>query len=522
MVTPPGTPAEADVCIVGGGPVGLALAHALVRKGRTVVVLESGGDHAPGAGASAGAREDDALDAEVVDHGAGLRLAPLWTSRARGVGGTGRLWNTEVGGMASAKYLPLDPLDFEARPDVPWTGWPFGAETLAPWLDGVADLCGFAPDVWRAAPPREAGDPSPFRVGVYPFGPRTAFTENLPRRLAAAPGAAILPRATATGLLWHPDGGRVAGVEWRDATGAGHRLEARATVLAAGALENARILLEAARGDPGVPWADAWWLGRGLMEHPIDRSLRLHTRDPRLCPLPGFFGPHQVGGWPSDAPGAWRLGRLSLPPERLRAEGLPNLSVRFTAQEAGAAVLEAPAARSWARRLVPGSALRRRVGDVVRWGGRQLRRRQGVEYTLHVDLEQWPDPRNRVTLGDALDAAGRRRLAVDWRWSEADEGHRLRLLDAVTRGLESAGMGRVVRDSSVPLLPDAHHHAGTTRMHADPAQGVVDPELKVHGTGGLFVCGASAFPTAGVANPTLTALALALRLAHHLASTPTA
>lgn len=59
-------------------------------------------------------------------------------------------------------------------------------------------------------------------------------------------------------------------------------------------------------------------------------------------------------------------------------------------------------------------------------------------------------------------------------------------------------------------------------MHADPAQGVVDPELKVHGTRGLFVCGASAFPTAGVANPTLTALALALRLAHHLASTPTA
>ena len=64
--------------------------------------------------------------------------------------------------------------------------------------------------------------------------------------------------------------------------------------------------------------------------------------------------------------------------------------------------------------------------------------------------------------------------------------------------------------------PNAHHHVGTTRMHADPGQGVVDAHGRVHGLTNLFVTGSSVFPTGGFANPTLTIVALALRLAEHL------
>ena len=70
------------------------------------------------------------------------------------------------------------------------------------------------------------------------------------------------------------------------------------------------------------------------------------------------------------------------------------------------------------------------------------------------------------------------------------------------------------------LDPAAHHHAGTTRMHADPEQGVVDENLRVREWENLFVSGASVFPTAGVANPTLTIVALSLRLADYLSSRP--
>jgi choline dehydrogenase-like flavoprotein len=63
----------------------------------------------------------------------------------------------------------------------------------------------------------------------------------------------------------------------------------------------------------------------------------------------------------------------------------------------------------------------------------------------------------------------------------------------------------------------AHHHMGTTRMADDPARGVVDRDLKVHGLGNLHVGGSSVWVTGcGATNPTLTIVALALRLADRL------
>ena len=61
-----------------------------------------------------------------------------------------------------------------------------------------------------------------------------------------------------------------------------------------------------------------------------------------------------------------------------------------------------------------------------------------------------------------------------------------------------------------------NHHMGTTRMHTDPRQGVVDADLKVHGIANLFVAGSGVFPTYGASNPTLNLVALTLRLAAHL------
>jgi choline dehydrogenase-like flavoprotein len=83
--------------------------------------------------------------------------------------------------------------------------------------------------------------------------------------------------------------------------------------------------------------------------------------------------------------------------------------------------------------------------------------------------------------------------------------------------MERSGFGRIAIRKELPPDPNACHHAGTTRMHADPRWGVTDPQGRVHGTDNLFVAGGSLFPTSGYANPTLTIVALALRLADHLA-----
>jgi choline dehydrogenase-like flavoprotein len=86
-----------------------------------------------------------------------------------------------------------------------------------------------------------------------------------------------------------------------------------------------------------------------------------------------------------------------------------------------------------------------------------------------------------------------------------------------------AGIGKLVGsdeategDALRNIFPTAHHHMGTTRMHTDPRHGVVDENCRVHAMTNLFVSGTSVFPTGGYINPTLTAIALSVRLADHV------
>jgi len=150
------------------------------------------------------------------------------------------------------------------------------------------------------------------------------------------------------------------------------------------------------------------------------------------------------------------------------------------------------------------------------WGRRSGNARRFAAFELMLNLEQAPDPDNRVTLGTGRDALGLPRAHVVWRWRERDQRSLDQARRILARDLEEAGVGRIVPISGTTLDPNAHHHLGATRMHRDPRQGVVDEHGRVHATANLFVAGSSVFPTGGCANPTLTIVALALRLADHL------
>ena len=69
------------------------------------------------------------------------------------------------------------------------------------------------------------------------------------------------------------------------------------------------------------------------------------------------------------------------------------------------------------------------------------------------------------------------------------------------------------------LFPGGWHPMGTTRMAEHPGSGVVDPNCRVFGLDNLFVAGGSVFPTGSYDSPTVTLVALAVRLAHHLKDT---
>jgi choline dehydrogenase-like flavoprotein len=132
-----------------------------------------------------------------------------------------------------------------------------------------------------------------------------------------------------------------------------------------------------------------------------------------------------------------------------------------------------------------------------------------------------PNPNSRVMLDDKRDALGLPRAKLDWRLTDTDKTTIRIAQEELSLAFGAAGLGRVktVFREAGPwpsTIQGGNHHMGTTRMSADPRTGVVDSDCRVHGLANLWIGGSSVFPTTGTSNPTLTILALALRLASHL------
>jgi choline dehydrogenase-like flavoprotein len=106
------------------------------------------------------------------------------------------------------------------------------------------------------------------------------------------------------------------------------------------------------------------------------------------------------------------------------------------------------------------------------------------------------------------------------------EKHSIRkIYELIGQQIGRAGIGRVklmewLRDEKDDSWPEftggGWHHMGTTRMSDDPKKGVVDRDCKVHGIANLHVAGASCYVTAAAPNPTLTLVALSIRLSDRL------
>jgi choline dehydrogenase-like flavoprotein len=132
--------------------------------------------------------------------------------------------------------------------------------------------------------------------------------------------------------------------------------------------------------------------------------------------------------------------------------------------------------------------------------------------------EQPPDPESRVTLSGDVDRLGVPKLRLDWRIGDTVLDSIRRMHDLLGRHLAASGCGTVEPPTGEPSFTDASHHMGTTRMGNDPRTSVVDSDCRVHGIANLYVGGSSVFPAAGYANPTITIVALAIRLAKHMGS----
>jgi choline dehydrogenase-like flavoprotein len=274
-------------------------------------------------------------------------------------------------------------------------------------------------------------------------------------------------------------------------------VRAKRVVLAGGAVENARLLLLTDAGSGAMGNASGW-VGRGFMEHPRDRALTLipHSRD--AYARSAFYDQWRA------ADGTWLIGRLALGGSALESGDLLNASATLLPRLGGA--------RRWLRSALPGFATRWMRGEGHGWSRAHGAALDG--FSLLLNVEQPPHRENRITLSARRDALGVPFPALHWRW-RADDHSRLERLRALFA--ESlAPMGTVTIDRDAHPDPNAHHHAGTTRMHDDARHGVCDRHGRVHDADNLYVAGASTFTTAGFANPMLTIVALSVRLARAL------
>lgn len=278
----------------------------------------------------------------------------------------------------------------------------------------------------------------------------------------------------------------------------GRRLEASAGlfVLATGGIENARLLLASDATQRNGLGNDRDLVGRYFMEHP-EGTVGVAMLTGRLDVADQF------------APRDRRIFGVSLSPRIRAQEQLLN------------AIIELEFGETYRPESALGGTPLAIEDAVHRLDHLASRAPTQSTYSLCIArAEQAPNRASRVTLLGERDALGVRRSRVDWRVGEGDHLSLRRTMQRLARelGANRLGRGAVLLNDERPWqrLHEANHHMGTTRMGRSPETSVVDPDCRLHGVTNLFVAGSSVFPTVGAANPTLTLVALALRLGDRL------
>ncbi|TFZ00179.1 FAD-dependent oxidoreductase [Ramlibacter humi] len=538
---PRGTTLNADVCIVGAGAAGIPLALSLSGRGLNVLLLEAG-ERANDPKAQAH------YEGEVADE---RMHSPLHRYRLRGLGGSTSLWG--------GRCMPYDPIDFEERSWVPHSGWPISHDGLQPYYaraNAWSEAGRYAYDARTALPlagPMFDGfDSGIVRTnGLERFSCPTDFGKRYRKRLEVAHDVRVLTGAHGTALRLDQPGGSVKALDVATLDGNRFQVAARAVVLAGGGLETARLLLNS---------NDVATQGVGNEHDVVGRYYQCH--------IAGNVGTLVVNGpvsrvrhgYEVSPEGIYCRRRLAIDPAQQRKHALLNAVARLHFPKitdpahrngvlSGLVLARSFISYEYGKRLrdtqpMDAETFSRHVMNVMmdpldtaaflsHWLRKRtlaqrkfpsvILRNRTNRFSLEVQGEQQPLASSRVMLADGRDELGMRRLRVDWRYCQADIQSVARTLDLIAAELARTGVGRyeyqpeTLEEDLMRYGAYGGHHIGTARMGTNPKNSVVDADCKVHSVRNLYVAGSAAFPTSSQANPTLTIVALSLRLADRLA-----
>lgn len=532
------SPLRAEVCVIGSGAAGTTVALELVRSGVDVVLLEGGGLKVEPAA-------QDTYAGLLVD---GTAHDPLELVRQKRLGGTTWQWG--------GRCMPLDAIDFDFRSWIPHSGWPIDRDELLPYYTrahSYCDLGAFDYDARSALP-----SAATFVVGdeestltdtkLWRWSPPVKFGRRFRRILAGNSRVRVFHHANVVRLERDVLSGRAVRAVATAGPGRELQVDALAFVLAVGGLESARLLLASNEQTPAGIGNEYDQVGRYYMTHPVAEVGRVTFHHPERLAAGQFLRTR-------DDVYCRRI--IALTESAQRQLEVRNMAVALWYPDPrdpthGDALLSAFALvrATMARSMLDwkSTGVHRRYGEIVdipahirnvgrdlslvtRYGSTWVRRRwiahralpsfmvstTRVPMRFRFDAEQSPEPQNRVTLGRERDRLGVPRLELRYRVGQDDRESMFRCLAAIRDELARLGVANV----AVPMqevfseLPfgDGTHQMGVTRMSNSPREGAVDPCCRVHGARNLWVASSAVFPTSGVAGPTLTIVALALRIA---------
>ncbi|MGD1922293.1 MAG: GMC oxidoreductase [Pleurocapsa sp.] len=534
-----GTIISGDICIVGGGAAGITLAKELSDRFDNIILVESGGMNLE--------REtQDLYRGEILDPNHGS----LEGQRQRQLGGT---TNVRVGRCA-----PFDDLDFESRSYVPHSGWAISKQDLEPYYKEAHKYCELGPYAYdvqsalgEAAPAMIPGLDSEAILTdkLWLFSPPTNFKTKYQKFLNQSRQIQTYLHANCLKLITNMEGTTIDSLQCASLKQNNFTVRASVYILAAGCLEVTRLLwLSNDSHKKGFGYHHDL-LGRFYMGH-ISGDVGKVT----------FNRGRVIWDYETTKDGVYARRAIYLSPVIQQQHRLMNLrailhypemsdpnhgnSILSAMYLAKSLLLLRQTSRIYYSKDLDTSRLKDTFGSHLQniLGGfntlsgfaykwifqRLLSKRQipsvvlgskSNTYTLHFDAEQSPNYNSRVMLGEERDCFGLNRLKVDWRYTDRDIQNVIDSYHLIAQNLAETGVGKLeffpeqMSDLIKQNLGVGSHHIGTTRMSNSPTEGVVDRECKVHGINNLYVASSSVFPTSSYVNPTLTIIAIDLRLA---------
>lgn len=497
---------DADVCVVGAGIAGITIAARLRNRGLRVVILESGGrDHDEPAQAL--------NEVEITGH----PYKGASQGRTRGLGGNSTIWGGAL--------LPFTPTDFMSDEKDQSATWPINFADLEPYIDDVEKMFGLPSGPYEAS--NELNTTFLRREAKWPSFANRNLALVHKEKLRDDPGLVTWLNATVTNLVLSNERDKIVAVKAKALNGTSLHVSAKHTIIAAGAIESTRLLLLFDKANDNRLDHLSATLGRYFHDHLSLPLGRIETDRPSAL--------NHFAGFRFEK-GSMRSLRFEFNNRKQRHHSLRSGFVHIAfrpLEESGFDHV-----RSFLQSIQKGrpnlAAGLRCAGDLPylakaiywRFGHRQLLWPQPSEYNIHVVAEQAPHQDNRILLNTQLDAFGQRMASIDWHVREEDAKTFQTLALAFDRFWSTyhASLGGIIWNVAPKNIgpehlrdvDDIYHPGGSTRMANHASHGVVDKNCGVFGLSGISIVSTSVFPTGGTANPTMTLVMIAMRVADHL------